>query len=79
MEDEGKRPWASTRAADGRVDIAKGPVVSMRDLSASESAAHAKRSNQPLQDLLLLLLARRGAGATTIDVLLFLLSWLQDL
>jgi hypothetical protein len=77
MEDEGKRPWASTRAADGRVDIAKGPVVSMRDLSASESAAHAKRSNQPLQDLLLLL-ARRGAGAT-IDVLLFLLSWLQDL
>jgi len=38
-----------------------------------------KRSYQPLQGLLLLLLARRGVGAATIDVLLFLLSWLQDL
>jgi len=38
-----------------------------------------KRSYQPLQVLLLLLLARRGVGAATIDVLLFLLSWLQDL
>lgn len=53
--------------------------LSKKDLSSSESAAHKKRSNQPLQDSLFLLLARRGVGAATIDVLLFLLSWLQDL